>query len=58
MTICIKQRSIKSRSMHVEGFHKDLHQTRINNTKSLSMHKHTFASNCVHGKEITIQKYE
>ena len=50
----IKHRSIKRRSMHVDGFHIELHKTRIQ-YRNLNMHKHILASNCIHSKEISRQ---
>ena len=57
VTICIKYRTIKCKSMHVDGFHIKLHKTRIQ-YRNLNMHMHTLASNCIHNKERSIQYYE
>ena len=54
VSICIKHRSIKRRSMHVDGFHIELHKTGIQ-YRNLNMHKHTLASNCIQSKEIRRQ---
>ena len=41
--------------MHVEGFHIELHETRIH-YRNLNMYiKHRLASNCIHSKEISGQ---
>ena len=54
--ICIKHRSIKGRSMHIDGFHIQLRKTRIQyRNLNMHMHKHTLASNCVHNKETSRQ---
>ena len=50
----IKHRSIKRRSMHVDGFHIELHKIDFQ-YRNLNMNKHTLESNCIHSKEICRQ---
>ena len=54
VSICIKHRSIKRRSMHVDRFHIELHEKRIQ-YRNLNIHNHTSASNCIHNEEISRQ---
>jgi hypothetical protein len=42
-TMCMNQRPIKRRNMHVDGFDKELHKTRIQ-YKNLNMHNHSLPS--------------
>ena len=41
--MCMKQRPIKRRDMHVDGFDSELHETRIQ-YKNLNMHNHSLSS--------------
>jgi hypothetical protein len=48
-TMCMNQRPIKRRDMHVGGFDSELHETRIQ-YKHLNMHNHSLSSK---GKPVT-----
>ena len=54
VSIFIKHRSVKRRSMHVDGFHIKLHKTRTE-YRNLNIHKHILATNCIQSKEISRQ---
>ena len=41
--MCMNQRQIKRRDMHVDGFESELHETRIQ-YKILNMHNHSLSS--------------
>ena len=42
-TMCMDQRPIKRRDMHVDGFDSELHEVRIQ-YKNLNMHNHSLSS--------------
>ena len=53
-TMCMNQRPIKRRDMHVDGFDSELHETRIQ-YKNLNMHNHSLSSKGIQRQEISIQ---
>jgi hypothetical protein len=53
-TMCMNQRPIKRRDIHVDGFDIKLHETRIQ-YKNLNMHNHSLSSKGIQRQEISIQ---
>jgi hypothetical protein len=54
--MCMNQRPIKRRDMHVDGFDSELHETRIQ-YKNLHMHNHSLSSKVIQHQEISIQQH-
>ena len=52
--MCVNQRPIKRRDMHVDGFDSELHETRIQ-YKNLNMRNHSLSSKGIQRQERSIQ---
>ena len=48
--MCMNQRPVKRRDMHVDGFDSELHETRIQ-YKNLNMHNHHYRRNVFNVKK-------
>ena len=53
-TMCMNQRPIKRRDMHVGGSDNELHDTRIQ-YKNLNMHNHSLSFKSIQPQEISIE---